>query len=201
MLSVAIVVASRVEVHRAFAARAHTDHKLLVREPDRERGIRSPPVDRARFDAWMSLALEEARAAPEHDDVPVGAVVVRLSDGEVLARRHNERERVADPTAHAEILAVRDASAKVGSWRLDGCALVVTLEPCPMCAGAALASRVDAVVFGAADPKAGACGSLYNVTADPRLNHEAEVIDGVRADESAALLREFFAARRRASEL
>jgi tRNA(adenine34) deaminase len=201
MLSVAIVVASRVEVHRAFAARAHTDHKLLVREPDRERGIRSPPVDRARFDAWMSLALEEARAAPEHDDVPVGAVVVRLSDGEVLARRHNERERVADPTAHAEILAVRDASAKVGSWRLDGCALVVTLEPCPMCAGAALASRVDAVVFGAADPKAGACGSLYNVTADPRLNHEAEVIDGVRADESAALLREFFAAKRRASEL
>jgi tRNA(adenine34) deaminase len=172
-----------------------------TRERSPGRRIRSPAVDRAELDGWMSLALEEARAAPEHDDVPVGAAVVRLSDGEVLARRHNERERAADPTAHAEILAMRDASAKVGSWRLDGCALVVTLEPCPMCAGAAVASRMDAVVFGAADPKAGACGSLYNVAADPRLNHELQVVDGVRADESAALLRGFFAARRRASEL
>jgi tRNA(adenine34) deaminase len=153
-------------------------------------------VDRAELDAWMSLALEEARAAPEHDDVPVGAAVVRLSDGEVLARRHNERERAADPTAHAEILAMRDASAKVGSWRLDGCALVVTLEPCPMCAGAAHTSRIGGVVFGAADPKAGALGSLYHLGADPRLNHEFTVVPGVRAKECGELLARFFSERR-----
>lgn len=158
-------------------------------------------MDRSRFDAWMQVALDEAGVAPGHDDVPVGAVVVRLADGEVLARRHNEREHAGDPTAHAEILALRDASTVVGRWRLDGCALVVTLEPCPMCAGAVIAARVDVVVFGAADPKAGACGSLYNLAADPRLNHEVEVVDGVRAEESAALLRAFFASRRRASEL
>jgi tRNA(adenine34) deaminase len=142
----------------------------------------------------MGLALEEAAGALAHDDVPVGAVVLR--DGAVVARRHNEREKTGDPTAHAEVLALRDAAAAEGSWRLSDCTLVVTLEPCPMCAGAALAARVGRVVYGAADPKAGATGSLYNVCADPRLNHEAEVRPGVRAAEASALLTKFFAARR-----
>jgi tRNA(adenine34) deaminase len=146
------------------------------------------------LDAAMGLALDEAAAATRHGDVPVGAVVLR--DGEVIASRHNERERSGDPTAHAEVLALRDAAEVVGSWRLEGTTLVVTLEPCPMCAGALVAARVDAVVFGAADPKAGACGSLYNLCADPRLNHEAEVVAGVRADEAAALLAGFFQRRR-----
>ena len=144
----------------------------------------------------MGIALDEARAAAEHGDVPIGAVVARADDGEVLARRHNERELAGDPTAHAEILALRDAARAVGAWRLDGCALVVTLEPCPMCAGVAVAARLDLVAFGAADPKGGALGSLYNLAADPRLNHEARVIDGVRATECGALLTEFFAERR-----
>jgi len=144
----------------------------------------------------MSIALEEARRANEHGDVPIGAVVVRLADGAVVARRHNERELTADPTAHAEVLALRDAAAEVGSWRLDGHALVVTVEPCAMCAGAAVSARVGLVAFGAADPKAGALGSLYHLGADPRLNHEFPVVDGVLADECAALLGEFFAERR-----
>lgn len=144
----------------------------------------------------MHEAVEEARTALEHDDVPVGALVVRCDSGEVLARRHNERERTGDPTAHAELLAIRDAATAIGSWRLDECALVVTLEPCPMCAGAAHAARLGLVAFGAADPKAGACGSLYNLGADPRLNHEFEIVDGVLADECSALLTEFFAGRR-----
>ena len=146
----------------------------------------------------MGVALEEARAAEEHGDVPIGAVVVRVDSGEIVARRHNERERAGDPTAHAEVLALRDAAAGTGSWRLDGCALIVTLEPCPMCAGAAVAARLPLVAFGAADPKAGALGSLYNLGADPRLNHELAVVDGVRAEECAALLTSFFAEQRRA---
>ena len=145
--------------------------------------------------AAMRLALAEAAAASAHGDVPVGAVV--LAGGEVIARRHNERELRGDPTAHAEVLALRDAAAALGTWRLDGATLVVTLEPCPMCAGAALAARVDRIVFGAADPKAGACGSLYNLAADPRLNHEIDLDGGLLAGESAELLQEFFAARRR----
>lgn len=148
------------------------------------------------YDAVMGIALEEARAALAHDDVPVGAVIVRRADGEVLARRHNERERSGDPTAHAELLAITDAAAARDGWRLDDCALVVTLEPCPMCAGAALLARIPLVVFGAADPKAGALGSLYHLGADPRLHHGIEVVDGVRAEESATMLREFFANRR-----
>jgi tRNA(adenine34) deaminase len=145
----------------------------------------------------MAVALDEARAAVAHDDVPIGAVVARLSDGKVVARRHNERERAGDPTAHAEVLALRDAAAAVGSWRLDRHVLVVTLEPCAMCAGAALNARLGMVAFGAPDPKAGALGSLYNLGADPRLNHEFAVAGGVRAPECASLLEEFFAERRR----
>jgi tRNA(adenine34) deaminase len=148
------------------------------------------------YDAVMGIALDEARAALAHDDVPVGAVVVRLADGEVLARRHNERERNGDPTAHAELLAITDAARARDGWRLDDCALVVTLEPCPMCAGATLLARIPLVVFGAADPKAGALGSLYHLGADPRLHHGIEVVDRVRAEESATLLTEFFEARR-----
>jgi tRNA(adenine34) deaminase len=143
----------------------------------------------------MSVALEEAAAAMGHGDVPIGAAVV-VSDT-IVARRHNERERSGDPTAHAEILALRDAVAAVGDgWRLPDATLVVTLEPCLMCAGALVAARVRRVVFGAADPKGGACGSLYNVCADPRLNHEAAVIAGVRGNECAAILSEFFAGMR-----
>jgi tRNA(adenine34) deaminase len=143
----------------------------------------------------MGVALAEARLAGEAGDVPIGAVV--LVGGELVARRHNERERTGDPTAHAELLALRDAAAAVGDgWRLVGATLVVTLEPCAMCAGALVAARVRRVVFGPPDPKGGACGSLYNLCADPRLAHEVEVQHGVRADECAALLTEFFASRR-----
>jgi len=142
------------------------------------------------------MALAEARAALDHGDVPIGAVVARVDSGEVLAARHNEREATADPTAHAEILALRDAAVALGTWRLDGCALVVTLEPCAMCAGAAVNARVDLIAFGATDPKAGATGSLYNLAADPRLNHECLVLDGIRAEEASDLLRGFFSARR-----
>jgi tRNA(adenine34) deaminase len=145
-------------------------------------------------EAAMRLALEEAAAAAEHGDVPIGAVA--LVDGEVVARRHNERELTGDPTAHAELLCLRDAATARGVWRLDGVTLVVTLEPCPMCAGALWAARIDHLVFGAPDPKAGATGSLYNLCADPRLNHEVAVTDGVLADESATLLQAFFADRR-----
>jgi tRNA(adenine34) deaminase len=154
-------------------------------------------MDRPDLDPLMRLALDEARAAVAHGDVPVGAVVVRLGDGEVVARRHNERVRSADPTAHAEILALREAATLLGRWRLDDCALVVTIEPCAMCAGAAVSARIGFVAFGAADPKAGALGSLYNLGADPRLNHEFPVVDGVRAEDAAALLTEFFAGRRK----
>jgi len=147
-------------------------------------------------DEAMAIALVEARAAAAAGDVPVGCVVLGPS-GDVLARRRNERAVASDPTAHAEVLALRDAAAGLGDWRLAGCTLVVTLEPCPMCAGALVAGRVARVVFGAADPKGGACGSLYNLCADPRLNHEVEVVHGVRAAECAEVLTSFFASRRR----
>ena len=142
----------------------------------------------------MTIALDEARAALDHDDVPVGAVIVVGDD--VIARHHNERELRADPTAHAEILAVRTAAAERRSWRLDDATLYVTLEPCAMCAGALVNARLGRLVLGAADLKAGACGSLYNLGADPRLNHEFSITTGVLADECAALLTTFFAERR-----
>ena len=145
-------------------------------------------------DALMALALDQARAAAAAGEVPVGAVVV--FDGEVVAARGNERERSGDPTAHAEVLALRDAAAALGDRRLRDATLVVTLEPCPMCAGAAWAAQVARIVFGADDPRAGATGSLYNVAVDVRLNHPSVVTAGVRAEESAALLTDFFAARR-----
>ena len=145
-------------------------------------------------DDLMAAAITEARGALEHGDVPIGALVVL--DGRVIASRHNERELQGDPTAHAEVLAIRDAAAQIGSSRLDGATLVSTLEPCPMCAGAALLARVDRVVFGADDMKAGALGSLYNLGVDPRLNHEFQVTPRVREDECAELLTDFFGALR-----
>lgn len=145
-------------------------------------------------DRAMSLALAEARRAAEHDDVPIGAVVVK--DGEVIASAANERELRKDPTAHAEILALRAASEALGSWRLTGCTLYVTLEPCPMCAGALVLARVDKVVYGAQDPKAGAAYSLYNIVQDPRLNHQLEVVADVLAEGCAEVLTAFFRDRR-----
>ncbi|GAA1507767.1 tRNA(adenine34) deaminase [Agromyces terreus] len=140
---------------------------------------------------WMALALAEAAQAPATGDVPVGAIVVD-ADGRVIAARRNEREAVGDPTAHAEVLALREAAAARGEWRLEGCTLVVTLEPCVMCAGAILAARVPTVVFGAWDERAGASGSLYDVLRDRRLNHRVEVFAGVEAEASARLLLDFF---------
>jgi tRNA(adenine34) deaminase len=147
-----------------------------------------------RDEGAMRVALEEARAAAEDGDVPVGAVA--LEAGKIVARARNERERRGDPTAHAELLALRAAAETLGSWRLDEVTMVVTLEPCPMCAGALVSARVGRLVFGAPDPRAGACGSLYNLCSDPRLNHELPVTGGVLEDEAAQLLRAFFATRR-----
>ena len=152
------------------------------------------PGMRDRHERWMRSAIAEARAAAVHDDVPIGAVVV--VDDEVVATGHNRREVDADPTAHAEILALRAAAAARGRWRLDGATLYVTLEPCAMCAGALVLARIDRVVFGADDPKAGAVGALWDIPRDPRLNHNVEVVRGVEADACARLLTDFFAARR-----
>lgn len=142
----------------------------------------------------MAAALEEARAAGARGEVPVGAVVV--VGGQIVSRAGNEREARNDPTAHAEVLALRAAAEALGTWRLEEATLVVTLEPCPMCAGALLGARVRRVVFGAANTDNGACGTLYNLCADPRLNHEVEVVHGVEAEAAAALLDEFFTSRR-----
>jgi len=142
----------------------------------------------------MRLALEEARAAAAGGDVPVGAVILR--GDEILARAGNAREREQDPTAHAEILALRRASGAIGSWHLEGCAMVVTLEPCAMCAGAIVLARLDRLVFGASDPKAGFAGSLGDLVRDGRLNHEVDVTGGVLAEECGEILRAFFAERR-----
>jgi tRNA(adenine34) deaminase len=153
-------------------------------------------VDRVTsYDDWMRLALAEAAIADRDGDVPVGAVVFDAS-GEVLARGHNERETTNDPTAHAEMAALRAATAKRSNWRLEGCTLVVTLEPCTMCAGAIVLARVARVVYGAVDPKAGAVGSLWDVVRDRRLNHRPEVVSGVLADECGQLLQTWFARRR-----
>jgi tRNA(adenine34) deaminase len=142
----------------------------------------------------MGLAIERARAAAEHGDVPIGAVLAR--DGEVLAAAGNERERRGDPTAHAEVLAIRAAAEAIGGWRLPETTLYVTLEPCAMCAGAIVLARVPVVVFGAADPKAGAAGSVLDVLGEAALNHRPQVGSGLRGEECAELLRDFFAARR-----
>jgi tRNA(adenine34) deaminase len=149
-------------------------------------------------EAMMGFACEEARLAITHGDVPVGAVVV--CDGVVIARGHNQRECSGDPTAHAEVLALRDAAKHIGHWRLHGCTLYVTLEPCFMCAGALVNARIDRVVFGANDPKAGAVGSLANVLMDDRLNHSPLVTGGVLGEQCGQFLKDFFVARRKKPE-
>jgi tRNA(adenine34) deaminase len=148
----------------------------------------------ARDERFMSMALEEAVACAAHGDVPIGCVVVRGDD--VLGGAGNQREWLNDPTAHAEIVALRQAAGEVGSWRLDGCTLYVTLEPCAMCAGAIIIARLDRVVFGASDPKAGFAGSLGNLLQDDRLNHRVAIDEGVLADRSSDLLKDFFRDRR-----
>jgi len=153
------------------------------------------PDHEVSYEPAMRLALAEARAALAHHDVPVGAVVIR--DGEVVAARHNERELTGDPTAHAEVLALRDAAAHVGHWRLDDCVLVVTLEPCAMCAGAMVNSRLGHLVYGATDPKAGAAGSQFDLVDAAALNHRVPRTTEVLADECGRLLVDFFAAKRR----
>jgi tRNA(adenine34) deaminase len=147
-----------------------------------------------RDEYFMRLALREATRALDHDDVPIGALVVR--DGEVIGSGHNEREVRADPTAHAEMIALREAARAIGSWRVLDAVLYVTLEPCAMCAGAIVLARVPRVVFAATDPKAGAAGSVFDILAEPRLNHRPQVAGGLLAEESADLLRAFFAPRR-----
>jgi tRNA(adenine34) deaminase len=144
----------------------------------------------------MEMALEEAEAAAAEDEVPVGAVIVSLQQG-VIARAHNQRERLKDPTAHAEMIAITQAAQALNSWRLEKAILYVTLEPCPMCAGAIVLARLPMVVYGTADPKAGACHTLYQIASDPRLNHRAQVVGGVLAERCGAVLSAFFAARRR----
>jgi tRNA(adenine34) deaminase len=143
----------------------------------------------------MEMALEEAQAAADEDEVPIGAVIVSLQRG-VIARAHNQREQLLDPTAHAEMIAITQAAQALRSWRLENCVLYVTLEPCPMCAGAVVQAQLPLVVYGAMNPKAGACETLYRITSDPRLNHQARVVGGVLADRCAALLTEFFTAKR-----
>jgi tRNA(adenine34) deaminase len=144
----------------------------------------------------MEMALEEADLAAAEDEVPVGAVIVSFQKG-VIGRAHNQREQLLDPTAHAEMIAITQAAESLRSWRLEDCVLYVTLEPCPMCAGAIVQARLPLVVYGCPDPKAGACDTLFRICSDPRLNHRAQVIGGVLADRCAAVLGDFFRAKRR----
>jgi tRNA(adenine34) deaminase len=157
-------------------------------------GIHQDEIDRR----YMRQALDLAARALESEDVPVGALVVH--EDRIIGRGCNQRERLQDPTAHAEMLAITAAAEAIGHWRLENCTLYATLEPCPMCAGAIVQARVARVVFGASDPKAGACGTLYTLTQDPRLNHRAETVGGVLAEPAAELLREFFRYRRSLGE-
>ncbi|RMF89957.1 MAG: nucleoside deaminase [Planctomycetota bacterium] len=158
------------------------------------RPIDPPEHDQLPHAHFMRLALEQAQAAFEEDEVPVGAVIVHA--GRVIAAAHNQREQLRDPTAHAEMIAITQAAESLGSWRLEDCILYVTLEPCPMCAGAIVQARIPTVVFGAADPKAGAVQSLYSLLTDDRLNHRCEVVGGVEAEACGAILTEFFRRKR-----
>jgi tRNA(adenine34) deaminase len=153
-------------------------------------GLHQDEIDRR----FMQQAVELARQCVDCEDVPVGALVTRA--GRVIGRGYNQREKLQDPTAHAEMIALTAAAAYVGHWRLEDCTLYVTLEPCPMCAGALVLARLPRLVYGAADPKGGACGSLFTITEDPRLNHRVETVAGILAEPCAELLREFFRRRR-----
>ncbi len=194
---VAAAAADKAAVVAAGEALTEAGEASAVGEPlaeDEAAGVtavEAPDAD----EKYMRLALEEAEAAAAEGEVPIGAVVV--CDGRVVARAHNRRETDADPSAHAEFLAMVAAARELGRWRLTGCTVYVTLEPCLMCAGLMVNARVDRCVYGAADPKGGAVGTLFDVSHDERLNHEFEVTSGVLADEAAGLLRAFFRARRR----
>ena len=166
---------------------------VTFRYPEPPPMDQSPTVTR-QHETFMRLALREAEAAAAEDEVPIGAVVVH--DGQVIAAAHNQREQLRDPTAHAEMIAITQAAGTLSSWRLEGCTLYVTLEPCPMCAGAIVLARLPYVVYGAADPKAGAVTTLYQLLNDPRLNHCAEVVTGVLADSCGHMLSNFFAQKR-----
>ncbi len=166
-----------------------------VSKRPRSNGAEEPGLETDRDLRFMRRALEEAQKAAEMGEVPVGAVVAR--EGEILATAHNEREATQDPTAHAELLALRRAAAQVGSWRLTGCTLYTTLEPCPMCAGALHAARISRLVYAAPDPKAGAAGTLYDLPADPRLNHTYPCTHGILQSNAIALLQAFFRQRRK----
>ncbi len=152
-------------------------------------------IGRRSDEDYMALAMREAARAREEDEVPVGAVVVL--DGRVIGKGHNQRERLSDPTAHAEMIAITAAAEAIGSWRLEGATLYVTLEPCPMCAGATVNARIERVVFGAVDSKAGACGTLFNIPADQRLNHRVKVLGGILAEEGGAILTSYFREKRK----
>ena len=143
---------------------------------------------------YMRIAIEQAKIAEENGDVPIGAVIVYKD--QIIGKAYNQREQLQDPTAHAEIIALTQAAAALENWHLNGCTMYVTLEPCPMCAGALVLARIDRLVYGCADPKTGACGSLYNIVQDERLNHRIEVASGVLADECSQILQEFFKKRR-----
>jgi tRNA(adenine34) deaminase len=150
--------------------------------------------------AHMEMALEEAALAAREDEVPIGAVIVSREKG-IIGQAHNQRELLHDPTAHAEMIAITQAAQALGSWRLENCILYVTLEPCPMCAGAIVLARLPMVIYGAADPKAGACETLYRLLSDPRLNHRSQLVSGVLAERCGAILSDFFAAKRREKKL
>ncbi len=156
--------------------------------------IQTPPSPLSPHEEYMRRALDEAIIAYDEHEVPVGTVIVH--QGQVIASAHNQRETLNDPTAHAEMIALTQAAAALGSWRLENCVLYVTLEPCPMCAGAIVQARVPVVIYGTTDPKAGACHSLYSITEDPRLNHRAQVLGGVLAQDCKALLQQFFRQQR-----
>jgi tRNA(adenine34) deaminase len=143
---------------------------------------------------YMNMAIDQACIARENGDVPIGCVIVYAN--QVIAKAYNQREQLADPTAHAEIVALTQAAAHIGSWRLNGCTIYVTLEPCPMCAGALVLARIDRLVYGCDDPKTGACKSLYNIVQDPRLNHRLEVASGICGEKCSGQLQEFFRSRR-----
>lgn len=173
-----------------------------LHQPDKGTALTFSPFDLPMSDprhpfhvAHMKMALEEAEQAEDEDEVPIGAVIVSPEKG-VIGRAHNQREQLRDPTAHAEMIAITQAAEALRSWRLENCILYVTLEPCPMCAGAVVQARLPLVVYGAVDPKAGACESLYHLTNDPRLNHRAQTVGGVLSEPCAAILSRFFAAKR-----
>jgi tRNA(adenine34) deaminase len=167
---------------------------IAINKTNSNNNIQNPQGDNDANERFMKIAIEQAQVAAENGDVPIGAVIVH--NGQIIGKAYNQREQLQDPTAHAEIIALTQAAAALESWRLDNCTIYVTLEPCPMCAGALVLARIDRLVYGCDDPKTGAVKSLYNIVTDGRLNHRIEVTSGVLADECSKLLQQFFQKRR-----